>query len=834
MKRKLLLLFTAISAATFSFSQNYLGVASSNYAGVMGLDVNPASFVDGRFKFDMNLASVNVGLWNNARYFDTKDMPNWWVKSFKTNTGWMKPDSTFANRYVGDLDDYNNPKKSRGLYSNYQIDLLNFAFHITPKIAVGFSAKSRMVANIDNLDSRTLKLVENGLDFSDLWNLHLNDKLLNLNAMAWNEYGINYGQVVVDNGANFLKVGGRVKLLQGLGSAYMYTDNVGYQVTNDTLLATVQGNFKYGYSQAIDDYANGATFDPFRSNSKLGFGLDLGVVYEWRPNWKEYKYEMDGVQNIWRQDQDKYKIRVGASILDIGGMKFTKGGLSRDFSVNTSILNLHVFDQVNSFGQFDTIVDSLTHTGTGWTTNENAGKTYYMNTPTALSLQFDYHIYKWFYVNATGMLNILGKKVVSKVHVPNQVVITPSFDYAWFGLHVPISINNYSGFKAGLAARLGPLTIGFTDWRSILASGKVRGTEFYAGLRLPILYGAPRDRDNDKVSDRMDNCIDTPGVWAFKGCPDTDGDGIQDSEDLCPTEAGLAEFKGCPDRDGDKIPDKDDECPDTAGLAYFKGCPDTDGDSIPDPKDECADVPGIAAFNGCPDTDGDGLKDSDDACPDNAGPIANQGCPDTDNDGIFDFLDNCPLVFGPKENNGCPWPDTDGDGLLDKDDECPNLAGPVKNNGCPYKDTDEDGVLDKDDECPTVKGPADNKGCPKLAVEEQEILNTAFENLEFNTGNAIIKESSFASLNELADLLQKKPTWKLSIAGHTDNVGDDQKNMILSKQRAEAVKTYLAGKGIDQKRMITSFFGETKPIASNDTPEGRQKNRRVEMKVIFE
>ena len=241
----------------------------------------------------------------------------------------------------------------------------------------------------------------------------------------------------------------------------------------------------------------------------------------------------------------------------------------------------------------------------------------------------------------------------------------------------------------------------------------------------------------------------------------------------------------------------------------------------------------MVAFRGCPDTDGDGIKDDEDACPDVAGPLVNQGCPDSDKDGIFDFLDDCPEQYGPKENKGCPWPDTDNDGLLDKDDDCPNLAGPIKNKGCPYQDTDNDGVLDKDDDCPATAGPVSNKGCPVIEKEVEEILKTAFDDLEFETGKDIIKEVSIPSLTELAEVLKKKATWGLQIAGHTDNVGDDQKNMILSKKRAEAVKNFMISQGIDATRFNVLFFGETMPIASNDTPEGRQKNRRVEMKIIF-
>jgi outer membrane protein OmpA-like peptidoglycan-associated protein len=239
-------------------------------------------------------------------------------------------------------------------------------------------------------------------------------------------------------------------------------------------------------------------------------------------------------------------------------------------------------------------------------------------------------------------------------------------------------------------------------------------------------------------------------------------------------------------------------------------------------------------LNGCPDKDQDGIRDGDDACPDAFGLPVNNGCPDKDQDGIIDDLDNCPEVSGPKENIGCPWPDTDQDGLLDKDDACPTISGPVANKGCPYVDTDGDGILDSEDKCPTLKGVVENSGCPKIEEEAKEILKTAFDNLEFNSGNAVIKTTSLASLDDLAALLIKKKDWKLQISGHTDNVGNDQTNLILSKKRSEAIKTYLTSKGVAAEKLKTLFFGETQPLESNDTEAGRQKNRRVEMTIVFE
>jgi outer membrane protein OmpA-like peptidoglycan-associated protein len=759
-------------------------------------------------------------------------MPKWWTKSFLDSnyTSWMSPDSTFFDRYF--TKNYSvDSKKLLGVYNNIQVDVLNFMFHINPKIAIGAAVKFRTITNVDDVDPKLAVLGENDLDLPSLWNQKFNEKLLDFNHMSWMEYGLIYSQVLKDDGEHFMKFGGKAKWLAGYTAAYFHTKNFNYNLKNADTSQFLSGDFSYGYSTGILDGAS-----DMKSSSKFGLGLDLGFVYEWRPDWKEYKYDMDGVTNIWRQDQEKYKIRAGVSILDIGGMKFTKGGISRDFSVNTTkLFNLQVFDTVTSLLGADQVIDSLINDPTnGWTAAEDPGRTFFMNLPTAVSLQFDYHIWKWFYVNATGMISVQNRQNPNRVRVPNQIAITPSFDHAWFGLHLPLSYNKYTGFRAGIGTRLGPLTIGVNDFGFLFASGKkINGAAIYAGLRVPVLYTAPEDLDLDKVSDEMDICIDVPGIWAFRGCPDSDSDGIQDSEDTCPFEAGLAEFQGCPDKDGDKIPDRSDACPDLAGIAAFNGCPDRDGDSIIDPKDDCPDEAGLAIFNGCPDRDNDGIKDEDDACPDNYGPLSNQGCPDTDKDGLFDFLDDCPEVYGPKENKGCPWPDTDNDGLLDKDDECPNLAGPIANRGCPYQDTDNDGVLDKDDDCPVTPGTIANKGCPEIEKEVEEILKTAFDNLEFETGKDIIKEGSLPSLAELGEVLKKKPNWGLQISGHTDNVGDDQKNLILSKKRAEAVKNFMIQQGIEANRLSTLYFGETMPVASNETTEGRQKNRRVEMMIVF-
>lgn len=116
--------------------------------------------------------------------------------------------------------------------------------------------------------------------------------------------------------------------------------------------------------------------------------------------------------------------------------------------------------------------------------------------------------------------------------------------------------------------------------------------------------------------------------------------------------------------------------------------------------------------------------------------------------------------------------------------------------------------------------------------EEQKILKDAYDNLQFEVGKDIIKPESFPSLDVLAQTLTDAPTWKLKLSGHTDNTGSAAFNLALSKKRAEAVKKYLVSKGVTADRITTEGLGSTKPIASNDTAEGRNANRRVEFLII--
>ena len=219
---------------------------------------------------------------------------------------------------------------------------------------------------------------------------------------------------------------------------------------------------------------------------------------------------------------------------------------------------------------------------------------------------------------------------------------------------------------------------------------------------------------------------------------------------------------------------------------------------------------------------------------------------DRDHDGIPDKDDACPDEPGvPSDDpakNGCPPPppDRDGDGIPDKDDACPDVKGVAntdpRENGCP-PDTDGDGIRDDVDACPNEKGPPDTdpqkNGCPKaVRVTEGEIV--ILEQVQFKTGSAVILPVSDDLLRQVAGVLAEHPEIaKLEVQGHTDSRGGKGYNRKLSQKRADSVRKWLVNYGqVDSSRLSSHGYGMDEPIADNATPEGRQKNRRVQFKII--
>jgi len=211
---------------------------------------------------------------------------------------------------------------------------------------------------------------------------------------------------------------------------------------------------------------------------------------------------------------------------------------------------------------------------------------------------------------------------------------------------------------------------------------------------------------------------------------------------------------------------------------------------------------------------------------------------DTDKDGVIDELDNDPntplgvQVYG----NGTPV-DSDQDGVPDYIDKCIFEKGRVDNDGCPFiGDKDRDGIPDRDDKCPEVKGLERFEGCPdanSLRVTELVTVMSYSKNIYFNTdSNSIRSGFYYTMLDDVAEIMLKNKDVTFSVSGYTDNVGSEDYNLKLSQRRSNEARNYLIERGVEADRISAKGYGKANPKYSNSTEQGKQLNRRVEIKSV--
>lgn len=958
---KIFLLLFLISAKEQTFSQNFLGFQSSNYAGTYGLYTQPASVADNRLRFDVNIGGYSFDVSNNFLHYNGKRIGNgsFWKDlrqdSIVDRDTYSGKDSSLSKRY--------NAYFNQELYGP-----ISFLTTITPKIGIAFTYRNRVLVNGDNFSGVIANGIYDSFKDSSIYNLPFNSDKSRIAANIYNEFALTYGQVVLDKGKHFLKVGVTGKLMQGIASAYLYNEKLNMQFNNDSTMNIASVQSQYGGSSVLSSFAGTninqdvINADLFKNTFPSGWGADVGVVYEYRPKIAEYEYQSNGKTKR-MMEKNKYKLRVGLSLLDIGHVSYKQYGGTGNFSV-PKIDSIPLSFNAASLGSFNDSLNSF------FNFTPNTGQ-YKMALPTAFSAQIDYNIWKNFYVNFMPYIAFQRPDKAQSIHTLSNFSITPRWENRHVSLAVPISIDNYYKTQVGFALRMPAIPVlpvnmmvGSSNLFSMFNRNEAQGLNFHVAFHIPLAFRKDKDIDEDGIKNKKDICPEVPGLKKFKGCPDKDEDGIEDSKDACPEVAGLEAFNGCPDKDADGVEDSKDECPEVAGKADFNGCPDKDDDGVSDKNDECMDVKGskelkgcpdkdsdgiadkddncpdekgttkfkgcadkdndgimdkedtcpdekgLPAFKGCPDTDGDGVADKEDNCPKIAGLVQDKGCPDTDKDGILDNVDKCPNIPGVVENKGCPQevgdkdkdgilddkdkcpndaglaqfdgcpdtdkdgiqdnkdkcpkvagvaqfdgcPDTDKDGVQDSKDDCPNTFGLAKFAGCPDTDNDEvedendacptvfgaiqtggcpdkdgDGIFDNVDVCPSVPGVIENKGCPLPPPIE---IRTAFEAIEFESGKSTLKSVSFEGLDKVVNYLLANPQIRLSMGGHTDNVGDPLANIVLSARRVEAVRDYFVSRGIAYNRFEIEGYGDTKPIADNKTAVGRQKNRRVEVQIL--
>jgi len=670
-KSTLFLLLTTFVCLT-AFSQSFIGYGYDNYSGVNGMILNPGTLADSKYKVNVNLFSISALAGNNAYEMDRSRLFGLHFSNLAEGKGFYKSTNT-AFKYI---------------YSNVDILGPSATITLTPKDGLGLLTRVRALGNEYNLGDPLFRLTGNA--DPNFYNMNIVNRSLQVKATAFAEAGLSYGRVIVKNDHEEIKIGITGKYIAGLGYGSLSSGPLVLNLDPTNQIAHLQADMVAQYSGNLDQVGSGASLsDIINKRSGHGFGFDFGFVYELKA-----------------KDPNVTKLRLGASITDIGSVNYTNSPNSQAYSMTADGRNTTEFAKQDgeSMDAYFTRLKS-----SGLVTTKGSTLTSKVSLPTALHFNVDYEIYKRIYINGDVLLNMLATSNPISPNYITTFTVTPRLEKKWMSIYSPVSYNVNGQLNWGAGVRLGPLFVGSGSVLSSLLKSRIQTADVHAGVTIPIFQH--NNRKEPKLSD----------------------------------------------------------------TAY---------------RDK----------NLTNDRDGDGVVDAKDECPDSAGPIKLIGCPDDDGDGVPNYKDKCPGVKGSINFQGCPAPDSDGDS-----------------------------VNDDDDKCPLVKGVASNYGCPPIKPEYISTVNHVADRIFFVRAKAVIEPVSFNELDRVVTILNEDTTLRIRIEGNTDNEGTDERNQKLSDRRARAVYRYFEKKGISVQRMDYIGNGSTKPIATNDTPEGMAQNRRTEM-----
>lgn len=432
----LFLLFFLLTSS-LTWSQSYIGHSIDNYAGVHGVIYNPSSVVDSRLRADINLLSASSFVGSDYFSIDFNRLTNL--------TGGFEFDEIFEK----------NPKNDNQFFLNADVLGPSVLFNLNSKSSMALTTRVRAFFNLNNLNGLLYESVTDNFNEDENFNFELNN--FTGTTHVWGEYGLTYGRILMDNQTNFLKGGISIKYLQGAGSTFLNAPEVTgqYDALNGMLVTT--GTLNYGTTRDFD------SGDVEFSNLSSGFGVDLGVTYEYRPQ----------TMNDLPDSPNRYKLKVGVSLTDLGSISYDENELTT-YDLDRTL-------DVNNFEGTD--LETVLEENYEGKTQMISSK---INLPTAFHLMLDYELKRRLFLNLQGSFSMINANREEANRIINTITATPRLETKWLSLYLPLSIRQYDGFAMGAGFRFGPFTAGSGSVITNLLLDDSYTTDFYVGLKIPL------------------------------------------------------------------------------------------------------------------------------------------------------------------------------------------------------------------------------------------------------------------------------------------------------------------------------------------------------------
>ena len=455
------LLFTSYIKA-----QDFPGIRTSNYAGVSSVFYNPASIADSRHRWSFSLFSVSTFVGNDKASFRLKDIGKTLdVDSLKNNV--FSEQAGGANGFASAV------VQGPSLY-----------FNLNKKSALALTTRARVMTNIIGIDGKLAKeLLGDGDKAGFPYTISSANNMI-VNANGWTEWGVSYAREILSKGNHYLKGGISLKYLAGAANASIQLDRLNTTINldmakDDAYLTNASG--KIGLSFGGINLSDFEATDLLKFKSK-GFGADIGLVYEFRP---DSGAALRNGKGQLRRDLNQYKFRIGLSLLDAGSINYNRD-ISRSGGYNIRITPSQRF-YLSSLADagVDEYKDTLNRYPQFFTPDAaSAAARYRVAMPATLHLNADYHLHKGFYMNLATQLSLVNSRTKTESsQYYNSVVLTPRLESKGFGLYVPMMYNSLTKFTAGTSFRFGGFFIGSGSVLSA-ALGQSKAVDMFIGFHI--------------------------------------------------------------------------------------------------------------------------------------------------------------------------------------------------------------------------------------------------------------------------------------------------------------------------------------------------------------
>jgi outer membrane protein OmpA-like peptidoglycan-associated protein len=469
-------LFTLKSGA-----QTLNGLTTGNYAGISGLNFNPASIVDSRFKFDLNIAAAQFYYHNNYLDADPFIFARQLLRREPYNSSFAAVKADLLKPIEPTQTDRVRARQS----TEFQLPL-SFMLTTGKRSAIAINLRNRYEFTTDNLNPETAGMFYNELKDERLHGIPMNNDGFNNQFMNWQEVGFTYGRVLYNRNKHFFKGAVTAKWLGGNAASYIEADELEVTFQDPQTLSLTSPRIQYARTirADIDLFSRRELFNNLEAQS---LGWDVGVVYEFRGRIGNFRYTDEDYQSRLRRDKNKYTVRLGFALNDIGRLEYKSLPLARLHSANISNWNFGDVN-ANNFREWDTAYSQQISYTAGSDSN------FSVSLPTAYIANVDLHLFGGFYVNAAMQRRLdwlqIGKPSTTTLYTGEWIAITPRFEGRFFGLYVPFMMRNNTT-QIGATVRLGPLFVGSNNLMALIQNPMVPTADIHAGFRIPIGFGKP-------------------------------------------------------------------------------------------------------------------------------------------------------------------------------------------------------------------------------------------------------------------------------------------------------------------------------------------------------